>query len=1266
MLVEAGLERFVVFNKDRERTLMGREECQSAEDIEEGEISDSVPAQGVREGGFIKQEDTVRASQNFNSHQKKQSPRVWIQDLYKYPMSRNYASGLYNLAWAQAVQNKPLDEVLVRDRKSSDHDSSFKLKRSSSSPSMTGKEDNKASQGNKEVMDKDVIDLCADEDEIVPNIEKEEGELEEGEIDMDAEVLSEGGGLKMSDEGVDEMDTEEKEIALAARVNSIRETLESIVTKKDYVDGSFDPACSRIQKSLDSLHELVLENSDSTTDSLVLLSVTAIKAMNSVFCSMNQDQRERNKGTFLRLLSHAKSQKAPLFSPEQMEKIEFIHLSLDSSTTFGTLKCNNEENNAQITERVNQKHSDASSETISHNLVDSMRREPVSTSVVSLHHNDTDVNTEPLKLGPSTWGRGILLPLLDLHKDHDEDSLPSPTRAAPLLFPANNALAVRSVAVNAELVPQQKFGHSSFLKSDRLPSPTPSEECDDGGGDVAGEVSSSSIVGNFKTVNASIVPERVFSFGPQVGISSGQGLINVRNTGPMSSGPNPTLKSTAKSRDPRLRYANFEGSAMDINQQSFPIIKNGPTLDPIGEVSGLRKQKTVEELNLDGPAMKRQRKGLTDYVTGDMQTVSGSGAWLEDRGTAGPLLSSNVSQIVENTGGDPSKFGTSITSTGTDISTPDVMFTINKHLSGAGANTTASLQSLLKDIAMNPSMWMNIIKMEQQKSIDPTKRPTLTPSSNSILGAVPSMNITPKPVATGQRVSGILQAPPQSASVDVSGKIRMKPRDPRRALHCKSFEKNGSLGLDQSNTYAASSPQEITGNWNSQKQEDQSDKKSTSSQLFMGPDITQQLTKNLKNIADIVSVSQASITPVSQISASPLVQVHSSRVDYKGLVTESGHLQNGSLSSSEVAAGPSRSQNTWVDVEHLFDGFDDQQKAAIHRERARRIEEQKKMFAARKLCLVLDLDHTLLNSAKFTEVDPVHDDILRKKEEQDREKPQRHLFRFPHMGMWTKLRPGIWNFLEKASKLFELHLYTMGNKLYATEMAKLLDPKGSLFAGRVISRGDDNDVLDGEERVPKSKDLDGVLGMESAVVIIDDSVKVWPHNKLNMIVVERYIYFPCSRRQFGLLGPSLLEIDHDERPEDGTLASSLAVIEKIHQNFFSHPELDEADVRNILALEQRKILAGCRIVFSRVFPIGEANPHLHPLWQTAEQFGAVCTNQIDEQVTHVVANSLGTDKVNWALSTGRYVVHPGWVEASALLYRRANEQDFAITINNHH
>lgn len=80
----------------------------------------------------------------------------------------------------------------------------------------------------------------------------------------------------------------------------------------------------------------------------------------------------------------------------------------------------------------------------------------------------------------------------------------------------------------------------------------------------------------------------------------------------------------------------------------------------------------------------------------------------------------------------------------------------------------------------------------------------------------------------------------------------------------------------------------------------------------------------------------------------------------------------------------------------------------------------------------------------------------------------------------------------------------MGNKVYAKEMAKLLDPKGVLFKGRVISRGDSGDNVDGD---PKIKDLDGVLGMESAVVIIDDSIRVWPHNKLNLIVIERYTVY---------------------------------------------------------------------------------------------------------------------------------------------------------------
>jgi hypothetical protein len=59
---------------------------------------------------------------------------------------------------------------------------------------------------------------------------------------------------------------------------------------------------------------------------------------------------------------------------------------------------------------------------------------------------------------------------------------------------------------------------------------------------------------------------------------------------------------------------------------------------------------------------------------------------------------------------------------------------------------------------------------------------------------------------------------------------------------------------------------------------------------------------------------------------------------------------------------------------------------------------------------------------QFGEVDPIHDEILRKKEEQDRCFQDRHLYRLQHMAMWTKLRPGIWNFLRKVCSVIFLQL----------------------------------------------------------------------------------------------------------------------------------------------------------------------------------------------------------------------------------------------------
>ncbi|KAF8408475.1 hypothetical protein HHK36_007630 [Tetracentron sinense] len=1209
----AGSIRFILNPLEKETLAKMAKDGNPVEDMEEGEISDSASVEEISEVNF-KQDARISKS--------KGDSRSWMTDL-KYPVSSSYSSGLYNLAWAQAVQNKPLDEILEVCKVIIDDSS--------------------------EEIDSRMEDTAGRE---------EEGELEEGEIEMDSEIVQKSGFGMSNDNSQtmdSKMDSKESEMEFEKQINSIRETLE-IVTAND-AEQSFYGVCSKLRASLESLQLLVLGSHVPALDALVRQLFTAIQVVNSMFCSMNLNQQEHNKDFLSRLLAHVESQNPVLFSSEQMKEVETMMRSLDSQAVLSRTKALDKEKEIWVSDGVNMNYSSILAENTVYDLnrLKKFQLEPISGK--SLDQNDACMGSEVSKPGMSfgSKGRGGFGPLLDLHRDHDADSLPSPTREIPPPLPLQKSQDAGDRPVRSDLATvahktedttmhpyetdalkavstyQQKFCRTSFILSSRLPSPTPSVECDDGDGDNTNEEVSR--------------------------------LVPARNIGQMGPGSNPVVRALTKSRDPRLRYANTDVGALDPIQLPLSVECNAPKSEPLGGIMSSSKHK-IQWLKLENGGIGSSKR--QDSVSDNL----------------------------------------------------NVTISVNQQIPLKGTGTTVYLPSLLKDIAVNPTLLMHLIKMEQPRAAETQQRPlSLSKNQQENITFLPKqlqwcvlpyffmklhilfhfsyVQIIIHPIYASRMITKSMQVNCKALlpihfypslfkfhlyshernhcsyyslkTQGELGKIRMKPRDPRRILRNNTFQNSENFGSEHFKTNGAlpSSTQGSKDNLTVRQQGEQAETNIMASPSTLPPDIARQFTTKLKNLADILSASQATNTPTifPQVASSQPVPFKTDKGELKAVATDFDDQRSGTgLTPVEVPAEPFKSQNTWGDVEHLFEGYDDQQKAAIQRERARRIEEQNKMFAVRKLCLVLDLDHTLLNSAKFVEVEPQHEEVLRKNEEQDRGKPQRHLFRFPHMGMWTKLRPGVWNFLEKASKLYELHLYTMGNKLYAREMAKVLDPTGVLFAGRIISKGDDGDPFDSDEKLPKNKDLDGVLGMESAVVIIDDSIRVWPHNKLNLIVVERYTYFPSSRRQFGLPGLSLLEADVDERLEDGTLASSLAVIERIHQIFFSHGALNDMDVRNILASEQRKILDGCRIVFSRVFPVGETNPHLHPLWQTAEQFGAICTNQIDEHVTHVVANCLGTDKVNWALSTGRFVVQPGWVEASTLLYRRANELDYAVKL----
>ncbi|XP_024179404.1 RNA polymerase II C-terminal domain phosphatase-like 4 [Rosa chinensis] len=207
---------------------------------------------------------------------------------------------------------------------------------------------------------------------------------------------------------------------------------------------------------------------------------------------------------------------------------------------------------------------------------------------------------------------------------------------------------------------------------------------------------------------------------------------------------------------------------------------------------------------------------------------------------------------------------------------------------------------------------------------------------------------------------------------------------------------------------------------------------------------------------------------------------------------------------------------------------------------------------SRKLHLVLDLDHTLLHTTQLCNLTP----------EEDYLKIGTH----PHRDVFvletviTKLRPFVWRFLDEASKMFELYIYTKGNRYYAGLMAALLDPRKEYFTSvsRVISC-EDHGILG------RYKSLDAVVGCNySNVLILDDTEEAWTkESRDNLIVVEKYCFF---RHKMGLVKcKSYAELKTDEC---GYLAALLEVLKVINRIFCDELARNPSgvDVRDVLEL----------------------------------------------------------------------------------------------------
>ncbi|KAH9767297.1 RNA polymerase II C-terminal domain phosphatase-like 4 [Citrus sinensis] len=320
--------------------------------------------------------------------------------------------------------------------------------------------------------------------------------------------------------------------------------------------------------------------------------------------------------------------------------------------------------------------------------------------------------------------------------------------------------------------------------------------------------------------------------------------------------------------------------------------------------------------------------------------------------------------------------------------------------------------------------------------------------------------------------------------------------------------------------------------------------------------------------------------------------------------------------------------------------------------------DMKHLLRHRKLYLILDLDHTLLNSTLLLHLTP-EEDYLKSQADSLQDVSKGSLFMLAFMNMMTKLRPFVHTFLKEASEMFEMYIYTMGDRPYALEMAKLLDPSREYFNARVISRDD------GTQR--HQKGLDVVLGQESAVLILDDTENAWTKHRDNLILMERYHFFASSCRQFGYHCQSLSQLRSDESELEGALASVLKVLKRIHNIFFDVHLSSSAVVDEI-----RYCLFSYRTPFiCTLTPIGRStfmgtfDRHIlladtHYLWKMAEQLGATCSIELDPSVTHVVSTDARTEKSRWAAKEAKFLVDPRWIETANFLWQRQPEENFPV------
>ncbi|CAL8082903.1 unnamed protein product [Calicophoron daubneyi] len=153
------------------------------------------------------------------------------------------------------------------------------------------------------------------------------------------------------------------------------------------------------------------------------------------------------------------------------------------------------------------------------------------------------------------------------------------------------------------------------------------------------------------------------------------------------------------------------------------------------------------------------------------------------------------------------------------------------------------------------------------------------------------------------------------------------------------------------------------------------------------------------------------------------------------------------------------------------------------------LQDEQGLLASRKLVLLVDLDQTIIHTTNDPQAFK-YKDIYR--------------YRLPGSPLvyHTSFRPHLLEMLDRLSNYYQMHICTFGNRVYAHQLAGMIDPKRRFFSQRILSRDECFNP------VTKSANLKALFprGL-NLVCIVDDRAEVWDWSP-NLIHIKPYRFFP--------------------------------------------------------------------------------------------------------------------------------------------------------------